>query len=167
MSLENTAISGKKELKRVFSVHYRTLVLYANRFLHSLEASEDVVQNSLIKLWSQDKTFNNQQALKAYLYTMVRNACLNVLKQEQLKEKYQQDIVLQDQGEEVKETAFEEVQKLYAAIQKLPERRKEVVLHHLKQYTNTEIANRLSIELQTVKNLKRLAYADIKTYLKG
>ena len=60
--------------KLYFNLIYFTQQQYNSREVEAL----DIVHDILIKVWTTKKLqFNNLKALKAYLYTSIRNHCLN------------------------------------------------------------------------------------------
>lgn len=163
---EKIYIENKQTLKLVFEQYYKPLVLYANNLIHSKEASEDFVQNIFVTLWKDKRHFENNKTLKAFLYKAIRNKCLNYIKHEQVKQKYSIDILNNTVEAKVAETEHEMVVYLHNAIARLPKRRKQVIKLYLKGLKNQEIAERLSIKLQTVKILKVQAYQNIRSYFK-
>ena len=79
-----------QEIDMVFQQYYRSLCLYALHYLHDLDEAEDVVQDCFVRLLESDKyerlcllsvasqSLTNQ--LKSFLYTSVRNACIDRLR---------------------------------------------------------------------------------------
>ncbi|MCG8476125.1 MAG: RNA polymerase sigma-70 factor [Cytophagales bacterium] len=66
--------------ERLFRTHYEELVRHALQFLNSLEEAEDLVQEAFVKLWDRKHELGEVQNVRAYLFRMVRNMALNVLK---------------------------------------------------------------------------------------
>ena len=69
-----------KVFKKLFDQHYQNLVYFANGYLFDIDASKDIVQEVFIYIWDNSEKLRIQYSLKAYLYAMVRNRCLNLLK---------------------------------------------------------------------------------------
>lgn len=69
--------SGDKQaFKELFDEFYQTLCLFAARFLKDDALAADVVQEVFVKFWERHTDFDNDLKVKSYLYTSVRNACL-------------------------------------------------------------------------------------------
>ena len=64
----------------LFERYYRPLVVFAESYLHDLQSAEDLVQEQMVKLWSK-QTFAGivPEALGTFLFTVVKNACINWL----------------------------------------------------------------------------------------
>jgi RNA polymerase sigma-70 factor (ECF subfamily) len=62
----------------LYDVYYRQLVLWADTFLDSMAASEDLVQELFIDIWARKLYLKfRSDALPAFLRMIVRNRCLN------------------------------------------------------------------------------------------
>src|SRR5687768_256671 len=72
-----------RALQVIFKMFYAPLCIFAERMLRDRPAAEDIVGETLVKLWNRHTDFENMQNVKAFLYITTRNACLNMLKQMQ------------------------------------------------------------------------------------
>ncbi|MFY8035549.1 MAG: sigma-70 family RNA polymerase sigma factor, partial [Cyclobacteriaceae bacterium] len=77
--------------EKIFKIYYKPLCHYAYSFLNDGAEAEEVVQNTFVKIWERRSTIQVQTSVKAYLYSMVRNSCLNVIKHEKVKKEFAQD----------------------------------------------------------------------------
>lgn len=139
------------------------MVLYAHNFLFDQDASEDIVQEVFIFLWENAAAINIQKSLKNYLFSMVRNKCLNYLKSLKITD----NINLIDLNsmlliEEDLDTLSEQEKAIvYTRILKIvetfPQSMQEIFrLKFLEDYKYNEIADELDISVNTVKTqLKR------------
>lgn len=160
---------NKKEIKKIFNEYYASLVQYANRFLVAIDECEDLVQDVFVDFWEKENVFADEVYLKAYLYKAVRNKCYNVIKHNQVKNKYAENSIqsLEDDSLFLKQMLEEDiVHQLYKAIDVLPQRKKEIMKLSLKGLKNTEIADELGIQLQTVKTLKTQSYKILREQFK-
>ena len=154
-------INKKSDIKQIFETYYKSLVLFANRFLTSKEECEDLIQDVFIDLWEKEIIFPDEMSLKGYLYKVVRNKCYNVIKHNKVKDKYAENIIqsLEDDNLFLEQILEEEIaHQLYKSIEVLSKRKKEIIKLSLKGLKNSEIAESLNIKLQTVKTLKSQSY---------
>lgn len=151
------------EFRRLFEELYPRLVAYANEYLFELGSSEDVVQEVFVQLWETGENLNIQTNLQAYLYTMVRNRCLNILRAVKITDFAR---VLETQAafdieygpdrfsEGENRILYDQVVKM---IQCLPRKMRTIVeLRFIDNYRYKEIADELGVSVNTVKTqLKR------------
>ncbi|MCC9064762.1 RNA polymerase sigma-70 factor [Flavobacterium piscisymbiosum] len=161
--LEELQNQNKTVYKNVFNHFYKGLVVYANNFLFDQQTSEDVVQEVFISLWENAKNIEIKTSLKAYLYAMVRNKCLNYLKSIKITDDLNlidlnSVLTLEDDldiiSEEEKNIVYVQILKV---IETFPESMKQIFkLKFIENYKYNEIADELDISVNTVKTqLKR------------
>ncbi|MBL7697131.1 MAG: RNA polymerase sigma-70 factor [Chitinophagaceae bacterium] len=76
-SAKHTIIPGEADFTHLFRQCYSRLCLFAHGFVNDKQRSEDIVQDCFVKLWERRTEVSWSGSIPAYLYTMVRNACLN------------------------------------------------------------------------------------------
>ncbi|WP_262492840.1 RNA polymerase sigma-70 factor [Niabella drilacis] len=144
-----------------FMEHYRPLVYFARKFIKDTEAAEDVVQDTFIKFLGREADFDKEIAARSFLYIAVRNASLNYLRQQQNHKR----ILAANEVKEAQDSFVlqaiiqsEALSEVHKAINELPEGcRKVFRLGYLDGLSNLEIANHLSISINTVKTQKARA----------
>jgi RNA polymerase sigma-70 factor (ECF subfamily) len=147
------------------SLYYQALGLTASR-----EQAEDLVAEAFVKLWNSSSVFYHRNAIGAWLRTTVRNACLDWIKHQRVEAKHVDHLTQLRAGTE-DEWQQEDVlavllDELYTAVQQLPERRKEVfILRYVKSLKNEEIAARLHISNQAVRDHLSRALRDLRLVL--
>ena len=156
--------------KSLFETLYPSLCLFANTYLNDMDTSKDVVQEVFIKIWERDTPYPNFYAIKALLYTAVRNRCLDYLKSKYHRSMVQSpaidfDHLLSDDFFYTQLTLIDTYAQLETAIKQLPKKSEAVIRLTLNAYTNTEIAEALSISKNTVKSQKRIAYKKLRQAL--
>jgi RNA polymerase sigma-70 factor, ECF subfamily len=135
---------------------YQPLCNYANSFLYDREESEEIVQATFLTVWEKRETLNVSSSVKSYLYAMVRNACLNLIKHEKIKQKYAVEASYTNEGYDgVMETvtSVELEDRIAKAIEQLPEQCRLVFkLSRFEELKYQEIADQLEISVKTVEN---------------
>ncbi len=150
-------IVTKSDFEKLFNTYYSNLCAYANNFLKDVDASEEVVQEVLFKLWTNKETVAITSSVQSYLFRAVRNSSLNVLKHLNIRENYK---VYNEQALNVEEISSEDQmitseleQKIREAINQLPiERKKVFIMSRYESLKYKEIADKLSISVSTVEN---------------
>ena len=154
---------NKFVFKKLYESLYEDLVFFANGYLFDISASEDIVQETFIQLWEKAKTITIKNSLKAYLYSMVRNRCLNYLKTIKITDSFnildfqaiiESDYGLDDYTNEDKEIIYSQILKI---IETLPAKMQTIVkLRFMNNYKYSEIAEEMNVSVNTVKTqLKR------------
>src|SRR5918998_3265526 len=59
--------------------HRRELHVHCYRMVGSFEESEDLVQETFLRAWRRRETFEGRSSLRAWLYKIATNACLDAL----------------------------------------------------------------------------------------
>lgn len=161
-----------REYKNIFDTLYATLCLFSNKYLNNIEASKDVVQDVFVKIWENKVEFKDENKIKSYLYTAVKNKSLDLLKSKHYKS--------------IEYVSFEEIEKMETesfflrevviletsdivdkAINTLPNKCAQIIRLSVMSLTNVEIATELGISINTVKSQKKIAYKRLKPLLKG
>lgn len=140
----------------LFKTHFAYLCNFANQYVNDREVAQDICQQSFIKLWEKRADMDPAQSVQSYLFTSVKNRCLNYLRDNQ---KYRSRILDLDCGDidfsqEVEDlTATEELQqRIDAALASLPEKCRQVFERsRFQQMKYQDIANELDISLKTVE----------------
>jgi RNA polymerase sigma-70 factor (family 1) len=163
-------IGDEKSLQLLFDLHYKPLHYFAARLLKDRLSSDDVVEETFLKLWDRKTSFKTLQNIKAFLYITCRNACLNSIKQQQREARSKSQLSFLTSGQEdyvlnemVRAEVMEEVTK---EIDTLPVQcRKIFILSFVNGYKNQQIAEALKISVHTVKNQKIRAVQLLKIKL--
>jgi RNA polymerase sigma-70 factor, ECF subfamily len=79
---EQADIRSEAAFSASFEGHRRALQVHCYRMLGSLEDSEDLVQETFLRAWRSRESFGagGQFSLRAWLYRIATNACLDVLR---------------------------------------------------------------------------------------
>lgn len=172
--LETLRQGNESAFEMIFRTYYQPLCRYAYSFLQDKEEAEEVVQSAFITIWEKRNNLSIETSFKSYLYRMVRNTCLNVIKHEKVKQQH----VAHELA--VTEVAYEAVDhkvqaaeleiKITEAMKTLPEQCRLVFqLSRFEELKYQEIADQLDISVKTVENhmgkALRLMREQLKDYL--
>ena len=122
------------EFESFFKGHYAELCGFANKYLNDVDAAEEVVQGVFVKFWESKNDLEMKVALKSYIFTSVKNTCLNQIKHYKIKEAYKEHN-LREMGES-RYSVDEEVDaseldiRIKTSINKLPEKKRNVFIEN-------------------------------------
>jgi len=160
---------GKKgAFKDLFDHYFNALAAFGYKYVADQSVVEDMVQEVFITCWEKRGDFNHINALKSFLYTSVRNKCLNHLKHQAVQKKHENALIYELEsdhhfaGQVIEEETFN---LLHAEIKDLPRSAQEIMMLALNGLKNQEIADELNISLNTVKTQKKIAYSKLKDRL--
>ena len=77
---DHIKLGNKENFKLVFDGYFSALCSFGYKYIQDISAVEDLTQEVFISLWDKRQNFDHINAIKAFLYTSVRNKCLNHLK---------------------------------------------------------------------------------------
>lgn len=159
-------------LKLLFEQFHGALVFFANRMLSTYhdQLAEEVVQDSFLKVYERRTTFATLDSIKAFLYISTKNACLNVIRKEQVRQRsFDSFIAGYDDVEHAVINQMinaEVVHELHQAIGELPEQCRRIIQLLIEEDRSPkEIAQQLGIQVSTVNSQKARAIALLKKRL--
>jgi len=143
------------------------LITYCKNFV-GFEDARDITAETFYKLWKSQETWASINNIKSFLYVSAKNACLNLIKHQKLKEEKQQqlaDLIANDQKAVLlSEIESELIGQILQEIENLPENCKAVFkMSYLDGYETAEIAEKLHLTTRTVFNLRSLALKAVKS----
>jgi RNA polymerase sigma-70 factor (ECF subfamily) len=162
-----------KSLELLFRRLYPKLFAYANKFLHDHDDSKEVVQAFFVSLWNHRNNLDESKSLDNYMFTSVKNRCINVLKSNALKNK-RAEVMLRLYADASQTNhsyhillANELQSDFDKALANLPtECRKVFELSRLEGLRYHEIASRLDISIKTVETQMYRALSKLRIELR-
>lgn len=163
---------ASRESQEAFNVFYKShftgLYHYARKLVVNTHVAEDIIAESFLKIWERFSIFPTEQAAKSYLLKMVRNACLNAIR-DKMRLDHRERIFseISHHIENDAEITGRVFQIIYDEIERLPLQEKKVFkLAYLEEKTNEEIALMLNINNQSVRNYKARALKTLRNTCK-
>lgn len=144
----------EQALTALFDLYYEKLYLFAERYIYDSAKAHDIVQDVFLKIWENAGKIVLQEHIRYYLFTAVRNGCINYLKSLQIEDrnnrKYAEAYIESNNVEMVDNEEI--LAKVQAILEELPEKCREVcLLRMVEGYKYKEIAERLQMNENTVK----------------
>lgn len=161
-------------LEYLFDLYFSALARYAYLFVQNEDMAKDMVQEVFYNLWKNRKKLHIQKSLKAFLYTSVKNQCLNYLRHQEIKDQYSKSYkdIRKIEIEFRRNMTDDEVIKnetevrLHHAIDSLsPQTRHVFNMSRFEGKRNQVIADELNISLKAVEKHITQALKKIKTFL--
>lgn len=159
---------NKKAFEWLYDQQYITVFMFARRFVTDQQAAEDITTEVFLKLWDRLTDFDSLPAIQSFLHVSTRNACLNYIRNRSRQSVQQQrwEYLLQQDEEEVlaqQQLQADIYRHVYDEIEKLSPQLKIVFrLAYIEGLSNEEIADRLGINNQSVRNDKSRALKQIR-----
>lgn len=149
----------KTTFKGIFDTHYRPLCNFAFRICGDLDKSEDIVQDVFVKIWNQQDLLQKDKNITSYIYTMVRNHTLEIVRRETIGIKVSKELLYLHTDANDDDILDEEIEKyqlldkIYVSIRQLPPKCGEVfTLGKVNGLSYAQIADRMDISVKTVEN---------------
>ena len=146
-------------VESAYKEFYGSLCYYASNYVQDTDVAQDLVQDVFVRLIENRQTFQSAIHLRNYLYLSVKNACLNHLDKENVKQQYIRQV--QSTAQEAEELPDDEAliaevyRKLKDAVDGLPPECKKILhMCYFENQNNETIAQQLSISINTVRAQK-------------
>jgi RNA polymerase sigma-70 factor (ECF subfamily) len=156
-------------LEYLFHRYYHQFFCLAIQFIHDPQQAKDVMQEIFIELFNRLHELNTAESVEVFLHTATRDACLQY--RQQLRNTTRNNAALTGLtaiDEHTAENALIQAEVLLTIeqeIEKLPKERKKVVKQWYEGFSYKEIAAKLHLSEQTVRNQKSLAMFTLRKAL--
>ena len=154
--IHEISAGSEKAFEHLFRKHYSSLCGYAAKYVWDLDQAEEIVQDLFYNLWNKKNNLSVDLSIEAYLFRAVRNACLNYLKHQKVRQQHADSVKrnpLSDSnaGEDPLET-LELQNKIDEVVDALPPERKKIFqMSRYEGLKYKEIADQLGLSVKTVE----------------
>ena len=165
--------------REIYISYYSRMKRFAQEYVIREEDAENIVQDVFMELWEHRQFLTPHTNLFAYLFTAVKNKCIDFLRHkttvqktaDKLQNEYLEELQLKFQSlEAFDEQIFQEPEIetiIQNALNSLPEKcRKILVMNKLEGKKQKTIAEELNISVNTVESQMAIAYKKLKIALK-
>lgn len=184
MSVDEKMVAGNRQpvysdfddaaFEAFFKSHFAALCAYCQfRFGFETEAAKDVVHTAFLKLWETRETLSAELSLKAYLYKVAGNICLDILRHRKVRIKSEKLLTDQAGSATINNvTDHADLWQLSADVEKavaeMPDQMRKVFeLCRYEGLKYTEVASHLTISVKTVETQMSRALARLRQKLSG
>ena len=179
-SLKNTQLNirlkegNPSAYEELFKQTFPRMLGYCRLFIQDQDQSNDLVQECFVNLWEKRQIIDPGQSVESLLFVMLRNRCLNylrnqkndlieksfnVLEENEIQHLYQLDFT----GREEKSLEEQLIEAIRESVEELPEKRKLVFIKtKFEGKRNKDVADELGISVKAVEKHLHLAKEQIR-----
>lgn len=170
MLFRKVSLQDDEEAFRIlFYDFFAPLCVFAHRYLEEMETCEDIVQETFYRIWKNRKDLDIQISARNFLITSVRNACLDLIRKQEIEKRWIEKRLEEDTEEEYEDLyATQELESLLnQALDKLPEQIASTFrMNRFDGKTYVEIAEEKQISVKTVEAYMTRALKFLRIELK-
>lgn len=160
----------EEAFRLLFEGFFPPLTLFAHRYVSDLETSEDIVQDTFLKIWKNRKKLVITTSGRNFLITSVKNNCVDYLRKKETEARYQEFSKRNKSHlccDESIATLTELEDMVSSALEKLPENIRVIFeKSRFEGKTYREIAEESTISVKTVESYMSRALKVLRAELK-
>lgn len=154
---------NSQEYEQMTTLYLDTVYRVALNGCRTLADAEDVTQNTFIKLWQYQESFEDLEHVRKWLIRVAVNECHNLWRAPWIKKTAYLEDVKEEPSFSMKERS-----ELYYAVLELPIKYRQVVhLYYFEEYSVKEIAELMKMSETAVQTRLLRAREKLKEALKG
>jgi RNA polymerase sigma-70 factor, ECF subfamily len=142
----------------VYERYCKRMYGFVIRYIKQEEDAEEIVQEVFLKIWESRKKIDTYLSFDSFIFTIAYNTTISLLRKRVNEKKYLEYLQLRQQitnaDEIIDEIHFKQIkEQLKSSLNQLTPRQREIFLLSREEgFTHEEIAKRLNISSNTVKN---------------
>jgi len=168
--MRRMAAGERQALTSFYERHGGIALAYAKRMLEDADDAEEAVQDAFVAVWRRAASFRAESAApRTWLLTIVRNRCIDELRRRRGEPLHSLDDM---QPAAIENELWPEIWKRHCAdavrvaLDRLPAEQRQVIdLGFFGGYSHSQIADRLSIPLGTIKKRMRSGLKSLRLVL--
>jgi len=162
--------SDEEAFSELYASYKERLIYFAMRFVKSREFAEDIFQDVFSVIWQSRHFINPDNSFSSYVYTMLRNRVLNMLRNQEYEKKVLQIILSEaiDYNDETnQQIQYNELSEMVEkAVNRLTPRQREIFRMSREEHlSHREIAQQLNLSSYTVQEHITQALRSIRSFL--
>ena len=170
--LKKISKGDERAFRIVFDAYQKKIYSSAYQMLRDATLAEEVVQETMLKLWMMGESLIKIENLQAYLFKVSRNKAFDLLREKEMKFKVEKNMRSdwkEGHNETEEQILLNETRKILAdGINLLPPQQKVVYqLCHQKGLKYEEAALKLNLSIETIRSYMRLAQRFLRNYVRS
>jgi RNA polymerase sigma-70 factor (ECF subfamily) len=168
--IARVACGDREAFARIFSSYAGRVKGYLLRLGAPAAAAEDLAQDAMVAIWRRASSFDATKAkVSTWVFVIARNAWIDKLRREKTELAYRSVTIMSEESEEEAPDSAavrgQTEEQVAAAMGTLSDEQQQVVrLSFFEDHPHSEIAERLSLPLGTVKSRLRLALIKLRAH---
>lgn len=159
----------EKAFSAIFEMYYPRLVIYAFQLTDAEPEAKEIASDVLSRAFGRYIIYMSAAHLNNYLYASVRNAAIDYLRYRHIRDqKFDDYLAVQLNDNELVNIELDSalLEKLYQAIELLPEKSRQVIHGlYVEQLSYKELAEKLGTTVKNIENLRAYALKKLKNEL--
>ncbi len=163
---------NKIEFENIYVAHYSRMKRFAQEYVIREEDAENIVQDVFLDLWEQNFLLLTHTNLFAYLFTTLKNRCIDFLRHKTIVQNTAQK--LQDDYSKALQMKFQSLEAFDEQLFSEPDIetviqnaiREIFILNKIEGKKQKTIAQELNVSINTVESQMAIAYKKLKEILK-
>ncbi|RCX19339.1 RNA polymerase sigma-70 factor (ECF subfamily) [Anaerobacterium chartisolvens] len=160
--MQSSLLRTDEELSQIYHRHVKTVYRVCAMFMKNGHDTEDMVQNTFIRLMGDKTCFQSKEHEKAWLIRTATNLC-----KDYFKSWWRKTVSMRDVEETAVDQAFD-VDDTFKKVMELPSKYKTVVyLYYYEGYSTVEIAKLLGKKESTIRSHMHIGRKLLKMEMEG
>jgi RNA polymerase sigma-70 factor (ECF subfamily) len=159
---------SKVAFDNLFFKYYKSLFKFALNISRNTNIAEESVQNTFIKIWNKNSSFDSKIEIGKLLFTYTKNEVIDEIRKQNTRRKYEEnssfEIILNEKSINEDKNRIKAI--LETGIEQLPKKSKEIFrLAKQEGLSISEIAEYLNLSKKTIENQLTIAYKKMRQNL--